>query len=133
MAELQRLDWSEVDLSRGFITVAAHKAKTRQRRLVPIADNLKEWLKPYAKTSGTICLHQRLANCFPFAKEVRLRFVPRLILFLIKITATWENGLQLEPPAVSGEWKSNPEFAYAECLIFLTPFITSSRVPRSSL
>jgi uncharacterized membrane protein len=29
--------------------------------------------------------------------------------------------------------KSNPEFAYVECLIFLTPFITSSRVPRSSL
>ena len=29
--------------------------------------------------------------------------------------------------------KSNPEFAYAECLIFLTPFITSSRFPRSSL
>jgi len=59
MAELQRLDWSEIDLSRGFITVAAHKAKTRQRRLVPIADNLKEWLKPYAKASGPICLHQR--------------------------------------------------------------------------
>ena len=58
-AELQRLDWSEVDLSRGFITVAAHKAKTRQRRLVPIEDNLKEWLEPYAKTSGPICLHQR--------------------------------------------------------------------------
>jgi integrase len=59
MAELQRLDWSEVDLDRGFITVAAHKAKTRQRRLVPIADNLKLWLRPYVKPSGPICLHQR--------------------------------------------------------------------------
>src|SRR5580658_3711832 len=36
-AELQRLEWSEVDLDRGFITVAASKAKTRQRRLVPIS------------------------------------------------------------------------------------------------
>lgn len=59
MAELQRLDWSEVDLARGFITVAAHKAKTRQRRLVPISENLKLWLQPYAKPSGPICLHQR--------------------------------------------------------------------------
>lgn len=59
MTELQRLDWSEVDLDRGFITVAAHKAKTRQRRLVPIAGNLKLWLQPHAKPSGPVCLHQR--------------------------------------------------------------------------
>ena len=57
-AELQRLDWSEIDLDRGFITVAASKAKTRQRRLVPISDNLKLWLMPIRKTSGPVCLHQ---------------------------------------------------------------------------
>jgi integrase len=58
-AELQRLDWSEIDLDRGFITVAASKAKTRQRRLVPIADNLKLWLTPLRQSSGPVCLHQR--------------------------------------------------------------------------
>jgi integrase len=45
-AELQRLDWKKIDLNRGFITVDANKAKTRQRRLVPISDNLKLWLTP---------------------------------------------------------------------------------------
>lgn len=59
MAELQRLDWKEIDLERGFITVAASKAKTRQRRLVPISDNLKLWLTPCKQTSGPVCLHQR--------------------------------------------------------------------------
>jgi integrase len=59
MAELQRLDWKEIDLDRGFITVAASKAKTRQRRLVPISDNLKLWLTPCRQVSGPVCVHQR--------------------------------------------------------------------------
>jgi integrase len=58
-AELQRLDWKEIDLERGFITVDASKAKTRQRRLVPISDNLKLWLTPCKQVSGPVCLHQR--------------------------------------------------------------------------
>jgi hypothetical protein len=58
-AELQRLDWKEIDLERGFITVDANKAKTRQRRLVPISDNLKLWLSPCKQASGPVRVHQR--------------------------------------------------------------------------
>ncbi len=54
-AELQRLDWAEVRIDDGFIEVKPNKAKTASRRLVPIQDNLKRWLKPYRKASGHIC------------------------------------------------------------------------------
>jgi integrase len=53
-AEVLRLEWSEVDLVRGFVTVAAHKSKTARRRLIPIAQNLAEWLRPYTQMSGPV-------------------------------------------------------------------------------
>ena len=53
-AEVLRLEWSDVDLGRGFVTVSAHKSKTARRRLIPIAQNLAEWLRPYAQMSGPV-------------------------------------------------------------------------------
>jgi len=53
-AEIERLDWSEVDLSEGFIEITAANAKTAQRRLIPISDNLKAWLTPYAQHEGAL-------------------------------------------------------------------------------
>ncbi len=75
-AELQRLDWNEIDVERGFVTVDASKAKTRRRRLVPISDNLKLWLLPHEQASGPICLHnnpqaaaRRCCKGFKWAKN----------------------------------------------------------------
>jgi integrase len=53
-AELFRLEWSEVDLSRGFVQVTAAKAKSARRRLIPISANLAEWLAPYARLAGKV-------------------------------------------------------------------------------
>jgi integrase len=53
-AEIARLDWRDVDLAGGFIHVASDKAKTAQRRLVPILPNLGQWLAPYAKQRGKV-------------------------------------------------------------------------------
>jgi Phage integrase family. len=38
----------------GFIEVAAHKAKTSARRLVPITDNLARWLVPQVESSNAL-------------------------------------------------------------------------------
>jgi integrase len=53
-AEIERLDWSDVDLTARHIVVAASKAKTASRRIVPITDNLAAWLAPYAGREGKI-------------------------------------------------------------------------------
>jgi integrase len=53
-SEVMALDWSEVDVRRRFITVAAHKAKTKQRRIVPMTKKLATWLAPYAKRCGSV-------------------------------------------------------------------------------
>ncbi len=43
--EIFRLEWSEVDVGRGFVEIKAHKSKTRARRLVTLSENAKAWLK----------------------------------------------------------------------------------------
>lgn len=66
-AELHRLDWRNVHLDEGHITVDAGISKTASRRIIPIAPNLAEWLRPLAQTSGRISRHaheHRLAWSF---------------------------------------------------------------------
>jgi len=53
-AEIQRLDWGEVNLARGHVEVKAAKAKSARRRIVPIQPNLAEWLRPYTEIRGGV-------------------------------------------------------------------------------
>ncbi len=52
--EILRLDWSDVDRRAGFVEVAAAKAKTATRRLVPISDNLAAWLATASRNGSPI-------------------------------------------------------------------------------
>ncbi len=53
-AEIGRMEWGKVDLIGGFVKVDAAVAKTSSRRLVPISDNLRAWLAPFAKKTGDV-------------------------------------------------------------------------------
>ena len=59
MAELNRLDWSAIDLERGIIELRADQAKTASRRLVPITDNLRAWIEPLTR-KGKVVRHTLL-------------------------------------------------------------------------
>jgi integrase len=53
-AEIERLDWSEVDFESGLIRIEAEKSKTAQKRLVQILPNLRQWLLPIRQLSGPV-------------------------------------------------------------------------------
>jgi integrase len=53
-AELERLDWSEIDLAGRLIQVRAENSKTAQRRFVRICDALAAWLAPHVRKSGAV-------------------------------------------------------------------------------
>lgn len=53
-AELERLDWSEINLARKLIQVKAENAKTAQRRFVTVCDALASWLAPHVRKSGPV-------------------------------------------------------------------------------
>jgi integrase len=69
-AEIERLEWEDFNFERGHITVAAHKAKTATRRLVPIQANLMQWLAPYRGHRGRLFKSRRDSDAaIAFAKE----------------------------------------------------------------
>jgi integrase len=74
-AELSRLEWEDVRFEQGFVEVKARKAKTAQRRLVPIQPNLQAWLAPYHDKTGKVCPWVRVERkTLELAKAVGIRW-----------------------------------------------------------
>jgi integrase len=71
-SEILRLTWDEVNFERGHITVAADKAKTATRRLVPILPNLGQWLAPYRGAKGKVVAPRIDSRAIEFAKKRRV-------------------------------------------------------------
>ncbi|MPN46197.1 hypothetical protein SDC9_193780 [bioreactor metagenome] len=53
--EMLHLKWEHVNLDSKYIILPAEVTKTKQRRIVPMADNLVAWLMPHKKATGRIC------------------------------------------------------------------------------
>ncbi len=63
-AEIQRLDWANVNQAAGIIEIKAGAAKTASRRVIPILPNLAAWLKPYWKEAGPVCSFTNMVDQF---------------------------------------------------------------------
>ncbi|MHB8520906.1 MAG: tyrosine-type recombinase/integrase [Limisphaerales bacterium] len=68
-AEIQRLDWSEVNLAERHIEIKASKAKTAARRLAPVTENLALWLAPHVKPAGKVTGFESWWNQIPRVVE----------------------------------------------------------------
>jgi integrase len=75
-AEVGRMTWDRIDLTGGYVKVDAAVAKTASRRLVPISDNLRSWLTPYAQQNGSVrpsqCISRRLYTAAKVAARAKL-------------------------------------------------------------
>jgi integrase len=63
-AEIQRLDWADVNQAAGIIEIHAGAAKTASRRVIPILPNLAAWLKPHWKEAGPVCPFTNMVDQF---------------------------------------------------------------------
>jgi integrase len=93
-AEIERLEWSDIDLTARHIIVAASKSKTASRRIVPIADNLAEWLRPYSGRQGKVWT----GNHFEFYD------VQQELAAATAVEADEKKGIKAQKPVT---WKQN--------------------------
>jgi integrase len=69
-SELLQLDWGEIDSERGFVAIAAAKAKTARRRLVTILPALRAWLQPFT--------HRKEGRVYPLGRRTYFYSTERL-------------------------------------------------------
>jgi integrase len=64
-AEIERLDWSEIDFDSGHIEVTAEKSKSKvANRFIAIQPNLREWLLPFRKVRGSVTPRETFRQLF---------------------------------------------------------------------
>jgi integrase len=74
MAELNRLDWSAVDLDRRIIELRAGQAKTGSRRVIPITENLAAWLEPLERNGlvvPSVKSHHRAVSALAVSLKIQ--------------------------------------------------------------
>lgn len=54
-SELGRVEWKDVDTEGGTISVNAKTGKNVGRRVMPMEDNLRQWLRKYGTGTGPVC------------------------------------------------------------------------------
>lgn len=73
-AEIERLDWSAVDLERRIIVLRAGQTKTASRRIVPLADNLAAWLAPLSREGKVVHSREDFREVNELARHIGIQW-----------------------------------------------------------
>lgn len=118
--EILRLTWDDINLRQGHIVVAAEKAKTASRRIVPILPALKAWLQQRNETKGPIvsgfaqpqswnrAVGRDVAKYNEMAKRENLPQVPRIKNGLRHSFASYRLAILKDAAAVALEMGNSP-------------------------
>ena len=69
-AEIERLDWSEIDFDSGHIEVTAEKSKSKlANRFITLQPNLRAWLMPLRQLKGSVTPQENFRELFDSARE----------------------------------------------------------------
>jgi integrase len=69
-AEIERLDWSEIDFESGHVEVTAEKSKSKiANRFITMQPNLREWLLPLRKLKGNVTPQENFRDLFEQARS----------------------------------------------------------------
>ncbi len=79
MAEINRLDWSAIDLERGMIELRAGQAKTASRRIIPVTDNLRAWIEPLPRKGKVVPVKELHREVTALARSLKMEW-PRNVL-----------------------------------------------------
>ncbi len=104
-SEALRLSWETVDCVRGYIGVRSDN-KTKTKRRVPMAENLKAWLAPFANRVGKVFTHNadERTRYFALKRGVNIPFDGLRHSF-----GTFRMGQTADLARVSTEMGNSPE------------------------
>jgi integrase len=118
-AELERLDWSKVDVASGYITIDASIAKTNSRRVIPMSDNLKLWLAKLAKKQGAVCEYQNVTNeLLKLATDAEVKWKTNGLRHSF---GSYRTGQTSDIPRVSYEMGNSPSMVKQHYMNLVTP------------
>ncbi len=104
--EIKRLEWEDIQSTRGVVEVKARNSKTKRRRLVPINSALTAWLALYPAGSGKVFSRPRAEErAHLYAERLGVKWPPN---GLRHSYATYRVGVTQDMPRVALEMGNSP-------------------------